>query len=80
MARDLPLGSKGDLHKHDCVDFSCLQVKFILCNFAPNVDVGQLSHLQEVFSILTQNGEEVLECICGDNVWCIEQCPSKSNA
>jgi hypothetical protein len=79
-ARDLPLGSGGNLHKHACVNFSCLQVKFILHNFAPNVNVDRLSYLQEVFSILTQNGEEVLECICGDNVWFIRQCPPKSNA
>jgi hypothetical protein len=38
--QDLPLGLKGDLHKHDCVNLFCPQMEFILCNFTPNVDMG----------------------------------------
>jgi hypothetical protein len=38
--QDLPLGLKGDLHKHDGVNFFYPQVEFILRNFTPNVDVG----------------------------------------
>jgi hypothetical protein len=38
--QELPLGLKGDLHKHDYVNFFCPQLEFILRNFTPNVDVG----------------------------------------
>jgi hypothetical protein len=29
--------------------------------------------------IVTHNGTKVLECFCGDGIWGIEHCPSKSN-
>jgi hypothetical protein len=37
---DLPLWLEGDLHKHDCIIFSCPWVEFTLHNFTPNVNVG----------------------------------------
>jgi hypothetical protein len=55
-------------------------VEFISRNSTPNANVGQSSHLQEAFLVLTHNGEEVLEHLCGGNIWCIEWCPPKSNA
>jgi hypothetical protein len=76
----VPLGPEGDSLKHNCVNFSRLWVEFISCNFAPNGDVGQSNYSQEGFLILIHNGEEVLECLCGDNVWHIEQCNPKFNA
>jgi hypothetical protein len=29
--------------------------------------------------MLIHNSEDVLECFCGDDVWCIEGCPPKLN-
>ncbi len=66
--QNMPLGLKGDSHKHDHVNFSCLWVDFISCNSAPNGDIGQPNRSQEGFPVLIHNGEEVLECLCGDNV------------
>ncbi len=77
--QNLPVGLKGDLHKHDCVNFSHMLMEFISRNSTPNADVGQSNHLQEAFLVFTHNGEEVLEHFCGDNIWCIEWCPPKSN-
>jgi hypothetical protein len=67
-----PLGLEGDSHTHIHANFSCLRVKFSSCNFAPNGDVGQSNRSQEGFLVLIHNGEEVLECLYGDNVWDIE--------
>jgi hypothetical protein len=30
--------------------------------------------------IITHNGAEILECLYGDDIWQIEQCPLKSNS
>jgi hypothetical protein len=29
--------------------------------------------------VITHNGTEVLECLCGDGIWQIECCPLKSS-
>lgn len=70
--QNLPVGLKGDLHKHDCVNFSHMLMEFISRNSTPNADVAQSNHLQEAFLVFTHNGEEVLKHFCGDNIWCIE--------
>jgi hypothetical protein len=31
-------------------------------------------------SVVTHNGAEVLECLCGDNIWWIGRYPPKSNS
>jgi hypothetical protein len=41
------------------------------------VDVGEAS---DPNPIITHNGAEVLECLYGDGIWQIEQCPLKSNS
>jgi len=62
--QNLPLGSEGNSHRHNCVNFFNLKVEFILCHFAPNGNVRQSNRSQEGFLILTHTGEEVLECLC----------------
>jgi hypothetical protein len=54
-------------------------MEFTSHNSIPNANMGELSHLQKAFPVLTQNGEEVLEHCCRDNIWCIEWCPPKLN-
>jgi hypothetical protein len=78
--KNLPPRSEGNLHRHNHVNFSCPRVEFTLHNFAPNGNVRQSKYSQEVFLVLTHNGEEVLECLCGDDIWHIERCNPKSNA
>jgi hypothetical protein len=40
------------------------------------VDVGETN----IFDfVITDNGVKVLECLCGDGIWRIECCPSKSS-
>ncbi len=78
--QNLPLGLEGDSHRHDRAIFSYMWVEFSSCNFVPNGDVGQSSGSQEGFPFLIHNGEEVLKCLYGDNVWHIEWCNPKSNA
>ncbi len=61
-------------------------MEFTSCNSTPSADVGQLSHLQKAFLVLTQNIEDVLEHYCGAlsdvplgqmlNVW---HCKRKQN-
>jgi hypothetical protein len=41
--------------------------------------VGLWSNSQEGFPIFIHNSKDVLECLCGDDVWCIEGCPPKLN-
>ncbi len=41
------------------------------------VDVGVGSNID---SVVTHNGAEVLECLCGDNIWWIGRYPPKSNS
>jgi hypothetical protein len=36
------------------------------------VDVGETNNLDLV---ITHNGVEVLECLCGDDIWQIKRCP-----
>jgi hypothetical protein len=55
-------------------------MEFTSHTYISNANVGQSSHLQKAFPVLIQNGEEVLEHYCGDNIWSIEWCPPKSNA
>jgi hypothetical protein len=78
--KNLLHGLEGDLYKHDHANFSHLQIKFTPHNSTPNGDVRQSSHSQEGFLVFIHNGKEVLECLCGDDVWHIEGCNPKSNA
>ncbi len=39
-------------------------------------DVGEGNNIDP---IVTHNGAEVLECLCGDGIWQIERCPPKAN-
>ncbi len=76
---DIPLGSKGDSHWHDQMNFSYSKVANVMTpiNESSIVDVGDISDLNP---IITQNGAKVFECLCGDDIWQIEQCPPKSSS
>jgi hypothetical protein len=41
-----------------------------------NVDMGEANDLDP---IITHNGVEVFECLCGDGIWQIECCLPKSS-
>jgi hypothetical protein len=77
--QDLSLWLEGNLYKHDCIIFFCPWMEFTSHNFTSNINVGYLNCSQEAFPIFIHNGEDVLEHLCGDDVWLIEQCPSNSN-
>jgi hypothetical protein len=64
---NLSLGSKGDSHRHKCVNFSHSRVNHTIVKFV--VEIEQLGVDQ------IQGDVEVLEAPCGDGVWHIERCP-----
>jgi hypothetical protein len=76
---NLPHGSKANSHWHGRVNFSHPKVASAttLINYSSIVDVGKASGLDP---IITHNGVQVLECLCGDNIGQIELYPSKSNS
>jgi hypothetical protein len=63
----LPPRSKVDSHWHDQVNFSCLKVANAMApiNKLLNIDVGEGNNIDLV---VTHNGAEVLECLCGDDI------------
>ncbi len=71
---DLPPGSNVDSHQHDRMNFSHLKVANATTpiNQQLIIDVGKASGAN---LIVTHNGVEVLQCLCGDNIWLIEHCP-----
>ncbi len=73
-----PLGSEGNSHWHDWANFFHLKVAnaTTLINQLLAMDVGETSNFDHV---ITHNGVEALECLCGDNIYQIECCPLKSN-
>jgi hypothetical protein len=75
---DLPLRSEGDSHQHDRVNFFRLKVAnaMTLINQSLAMDVGETNSLDHV---ITHNGVEGLECLCGDDIYQIECCPLKSS-
>ncbi len=73
-----PLGSEGNSHWHDWVNFFHLKVAnaTTLINQLLAMDVGETSNFDHV---ITHNGVEALECLRGDNIYQIECCPLKSS-
>lgn len=73
---DLPLGSKGDSHKHDLVNFVRPWI---------NIETGKILHVQikQPFPNFDQNEimdiidgcVEVMEASYGDGIWHILWCP-----
>jgi hypothetical protein len=61
------------------MNFSCPKVAnaTTLINQSSVVDVGEANGCDP---IITRNGMEVLECLCGDGIWRIEHCRLKSNS
>ncbi len=75
---DLPPKLEVDSHWHDWMKFSCPKVVNLMTsvNRSSIVDVGETS---DPDFVITHNGVEVLECLCGDDIWQSEWCPPKSN-
>ncbi len=75
---DLPPRSEENSHRHDRVNFSHLKVANVKIpiNQLLVVDVGEPNGHDLV---ITHNGAEVFECLCGDDIWRIEHYPPKSN-
>jgi len=55
-------------HWHDQVNFSCPKVANAMApiNQSSTVDMGETSDLDFV---ITHNGADVFECLCGDDIW-----------
>jgi hypothetical protein len=66
---NLASGSKGDFHRHNCVNFFHPHVNHIIAK--SGVESGQLGGNQ------IQGDVDVLETPCGDGIWHIESCPLK---
>jgi hypothetical protein len=78
---DIALGSKGNSHKHDRVNFSQPKVNAMSSGVtSSNVDVGESNGIvrDEAF-VLTFQELKVQELVCGDGVWRIERCPPLLN-
>ncbi len=71
---NLLVGSKVNSHWHDWVNFFRPKVANAIAriNQLLVVDVGETNN---PMPIVTHNGVEVLECICGEGIWQIERCP-----
>jgi hypothetical protein len=65
---DLSFGLEVDSHWHDRMNFSHSKTAnaMTLINQLSVVDVGEGSNADP---IVTHNGVEVLECLCGDGIW-----------
>ncbi len=78
---NIALGSEGDSHRHDHVNFSQPKDIALSSGFTgSNVDVGEFSGIvkDEAF-VLTFQGLKVQKRVCGDGVWRIERCPPSLN-
>jgi hypothetical protein len=57
--------SKGDSHRHDCVNFFHLHVNHTITKSSVDIEQPIANQIQDV---------EVLEAPCGNGVWHIERC------
>jgi len=81
---NLPPKSKGDLHKHDHINFSCLQVDTISTIIIVGTHDGYFSHcwnpLHEILLIMHNGGEVVkvpLDMVC--NVLNVVRAPQSNS-
>jgi hypothetical protein len=78
---DIALGSKGDSHKHDHVNFSRSRVNATSSGFASsNVHTSKSNGIvrDEAF-VLNFHRLKVQEHVCGDRVWIIDRYPPLLN-
>jgi hypothetical protein len=73
---DLPLWLKVDSHWHDQMNFFCSKV----ANATTPINQSLVVDMEETSGfdlVITCNGVEVFECLCGGDIWQIERCPLK---
>ncbi len=76
---NLPLGLEAYSYSHDQMNFFHSKVANATSPINHSSTILDVRETNNLIHVITDNGAEVLECLCGDNIWQIECYPPKLN-